>query len=265
MAKRLVSYKVILFRQHGYGELNTATHGYYKGTWKNGHKHGKANELTETGERYIGDYFYMVTEEGQVSQRHGKGKIIYEIGGTESYEGEWDSDKFHGQGIARYRSGSYFEGTFYKGKKQGRGTLTYKNLTTLTGDWNNGVLEGFATSTTGMEDDRTHEIDGRKYKEVQARGIYRETIRNGKFRIYFQDTKYLDCVYDNGVKNGIGYLHLTPKKYLKISFNNDIVIEIEEIQASRMPLLCTPFNIILESNKEGGNLPHTHPYRLQRP
>lgn len=127
-------------------------------------------------------------------------------------------------------------------------------MTTLTGEWDNGTLEGFATSTTGSEDSITHEIGDRVYKEVQAKGVYSETVRNGKFRIYFQDAKYLDCVYDKGVKNGIGYLYITPKKYLQISFNNDIVIEIEEIQESGMPLLCTPFNIILESNEEGGKL-----------
>ena len=134
----------------------------------------------------------MDTGNGKISQRHGKGKIIYEVGGVESYEGEWDSHKPHGQGIERYRKGNYFVGSFYKGKKCGPGVFTYTNLTTLTGIWDNGSLEGYATSNSGIDVNMVHEVGEYSLKEIQSKGNYSETTRNGKFRIFFNDAKYLD-------------------------------------------------------------------------
>jgi hypothetical protein len=86
--------------------------------------------------------------------------------------------------------------------------------------------------------------------EVQARGYFSDSRRHGNFRIYFLSASYMDCFYQRGVKTGMAYLYLTPKKYLKIRFCDDIAIECEEIQSNQIPKTFTPFEIMVESIKD---------------
>jgi hypothetical protein len=54
--------------------------------------------------KYSGEF--LTLEDGR-KVRHGKGVHVV---GPESYDGEWDSDKMHGQGIYKFSSGAVYEG-----------------------------------------------------------------------------------------------------------------------------------------------------------
>jgi hypothetical protein len=84
-------------------------------------------------------------------KRHGTGRITYQIGGCESYVGEWKWGKPDGEGKETYINKdyyegffltgmNYYEGSFSNGKREGQGTLTKNNKITLHGKWSNGAL-----------------------------------------------------------------------------------------------------------------------------
>jgi len=50
-------------------------------------------------------------------------------------------------------------------------------------------------------------------------------------------------------KMGNGLLYISPKKYAKIIFNNDVDIEYEEVTSSHFPSDLTPFDMIYDKYK----------------
>ena len=57
-----------------------------------------------------------------------------------SYEGQWQNDKPHGQGVAQYSDGSCYQGQWQDGEKQGVGTLYEENGKLKQGIWENDKL-----------------------------------------------------------------------------------------------------------------------------
>ena len=53
------------------------------------------------------------------------------------YVGEWQNDKWHGQGIRNLANGDKYVGEFKNGKKHGQGTYTYINGNKYVGEWKN--------------------------------------------------------------------------------------------------------------------------------
>ena len=79
----------------------------YKGTFKDGLKHGK----------------------GTLTTRNNR-----------SYEGDWENDKPHGFGINTFPNGKIYTGNFFKGKPVGDGQWTYTDGRIYNGTWVNGAF-----------------------------------------------------------------------------------------------------------------------------
>ena len=79
----------------------------YKGTFKDGLKHGK----------------------GTLTTRNNR-----------SYEGDWENDKPHGFGINTFPNGKIYTGNFFKGKPVGYGQWTYADGRIYNGTWVNGAF-----------------------------------------------------------------------------------------------------------------------------
>ena len=77
----------------------------YKGTFKDGLKHGK----------------------GTLTTRNNR-----------SYEGDWENDKPHGFGINTFPNGKIYTGNFFEGKPVGDGQWTYADGRIYNGTWVNG-------------------------------------------------------------------------------------------------------------------------------
>jgi hypothetical protein len=79
----------------------------YKGTFKDGLKHGK----------------------GTLTTRNNR-----------SYEGDWENDKPHGFGINTFPNGKIYTGNFFEGKPVGDGQWTYADGRIYNGTWVNGAF-----------------------------------------------------------------------------------------------------------------------------
>lgn len=111
---------------------------------------------------YLSQNLY-VGEMNEENKRHGYGKITYFGGDT--YEGYWDNDKPHGQGLYTwkiggrylgsfvkgnisgqgqriYPSGNFYTGEFLNNKKHGKGEIIYKNGDTYEGTWEDDYMSG---------------------------------------------------------------------------------------------------------------------------
>lgn len=70
--------------------------------------------------------------------KHGKGKLTTR--NNRSYEGDWENDKPHGFGINTFPNGKIYTGNFYKGKPVGDGQWTYTDGRIYNGTWVNGAF-----------------------------------------------------------------------------------------------------------------------------
>ncbi|OMJ90632.1 hypothetical protein SteCoe_6905 [Stentor coeruleus] len=128
-----------------------------------------------------------VGELNEENKRHGYGKITYFGGDT--YEGYWDNDKPHGEGLYLwkiggrylgsfvkgnisgqgkriYPSGNFYTGEFLNNKKHGKGEIIFKNGDTYEGTWEDDYMNGHGKYTWSTGD---HFV-----------GIFIKDIREGK-------------------------------------------------------------------------------------
>ena len=56
----------------------------------------------------------------------------------ETYVGERENGKYHGQGTLTYLDGDKYVGEFKDGKKHGQGTYTWSDGENYLGEWKNG-------------------------------------------------------------------------------------------------------------------------------
>ena len=81
--------------------------------------------------------------------KHGKGTIIHgnstvdtQGSGICIYEGDWEQDLMHGQGVYTFTSGAVYTGQWVKGKRQGDGKITYLDGSSYEGQWENDMMHG---------------------------------------------------------------------------------------------------------------------------
>ena len=97
----------------------------YKGSYKNGLKHGKGTWIHPEGDKYKGRF-----REGQK-----RGKGIYTFANGEKYNGYFKRDIQHGLGKYSFNNGETFVGEFKNNIRDGKGYLIFKNDTIKSGMW----------------------------------------------------------------------------------------------------------------------------------
>lgn len=122
----------------------------YDGEWKNG-------RLCGFGRKYAKGYYDISQGNGEEDSKslfyagefkddkfHGKGKLFAQSGKLE-YDGEWEDGWKSGEGIEYYANGTQkFVGTWKRGKYNSKGVYTFENGDVITGEWRDGLLEGYA-------------------------------------------------------------------------------------------------------------------------
>lgn len=100
--------------EHGYFSSQ-----YYKGEYKNGHRHGNGYRIYHSGATYEGTF--------RLSQRHGEhGRYTYQNGDV--YDGQWVADQQHGTGtFTEAATGNAYHGGWKNDKKFGEGVTHWKN------------------------------------------------------------------------------------------------------------------------------------------
>ena len=79
------------------------------------------------------------------------------------YEGQWQYDRIHGQGIYISCNGDRYDGNFNCGLKEGHGTMKYKSGNTYRGQWRNDTLWGNGVF---------HFKNGNKYEGTFVNGLF---------------------------------------------------------------------------------------------
>ena len=77
--------------------------------------------------------------------RHGLGIQIFGLSSDSlicKYEGSWERDKKHGQGVCYYPDKSMYQGTFNHDIKDGYGKFTWSNGDVYDGNWKDDRMEG---------------------------------------------------------------------------------------------------------------------------
>lgn len=92
---------------------------YYKGEYRNGHRHGNGHRIYHSGATYEGTF--------RLSQRHGEhGRYTYQNGDV--YDGQWAANQQHGTGaFTEAATGNMYMGGWKNDKKFGEGVTHWKN------------------------------------------------------------------------------------------------------------------------------------------
>jgi hypothetical protein len=104
---------------NGYFTHSYFSSQYYKGEFKNGHRHGQGFRIYHSGATYEGS--------SRLSQRHGDhGRYTYQNGDT--YDGQWVANQQHGTGtFTEAATGNMYMGGWKNDKKFGEGVTHWKN------------------------------------------------------------------------------------------------------------------------------------------
>ena len=104
----------------------------YKGDFLNGLRHGNGKDYRNNS-KYEGEF--------RKDKKCGKGKIIFDSGDT--YEGEFNDNKFNGYGhYIWFKNGHEYEGNYLNGKFHGEGFYRWGKNEYYSGEYVNGVKEG---------------------------------------------------------------------------------------------------------------------------
>ena len=97
----------------------------YKGSYKNGKKHGHGTWIHPDGDSYKGKFI--------ANLKRGYGKYIFQNG--EEYLGHYKRDVQHGLGQYTYNNGEIFKGEYKNNVRDGQGFLVFKGDTIKSGIW----------------------------------------------------------------------------------------------------------------------------------
>ena len=91
----------------------------YKGSYKNGLKHGHGTWTHPDGDKYQGKF--------KSGLKRGNG--VYTFKNGEEYRGHYKRDKQHGLGQYKYNNGEVFKGEFKNNIRDGQGFIVFRGDT----------------------------------------------------------------------------------------------------------------------------------------
>jgi hypothetical protein len=154
--------------------------GTFIGHMKFGLPHGQGELKCKTGEIFIGSFV--------LGKREGYG---VENSGGDVYEGEFSSDKRHGQGHLKFASGEEYDGEWILDLIHGAGDYKYMNGSLYFGDFQDGKRHGY-----GLYFDAKYGI--------RYRGSFVNNVYHGKGDIFFEDGDVYSGEFRNGHMHGNG-------------------------------------------------------------
>lgn len=179
-----------LNKLNGLGEYHRKDGSIYSGSFYGGYPQGNGRETFKDGSFFEGYYLKGKKKYGKFVWKdknsyqgyfekdlfHGQG--IYKWGDKKMYEGNWKEGKIYGKGKLKYCDGSYYEGDFIDGLKEGKGKYVWNPNKYYNGEWKNNKQNGF--------------------------GIY---YKNGqKMKGFWENGKFIDDINFNSIS------HIRPKR-----------------------------------------------------
>ena len=99
----------------------------YKGSYKNGLKHGHGTWTHPDGDKYRGKF----------KSGFKRGNGVYKFKNGEEYRGHFKRDQQHGLGQYKYNNGEIFKGEFKNNIRDGQGFIVFRGDTIKSGIWKN--------------------------------------------------------------------------------------------------------------------------------
>jgi len=135
-------------------EIDETGNAFYEGQFRLYQRSGEGTlHNPDTGLRYVGQW--------QRDRYHGDGDNSWPDGSR--YVGQWNNDQKHGYGELICADGLHYLGQWDNGKRHGNGAQEYKNNDLYTGGWWKGMCSGLGTY---------YFADGSKYEGAWANGRY---------------------------------------------------------------------------------------------
>ena len=159
--------------------LRFADDQIYKGSVRNGLRHGSGTNQWPDGQTYSGEWHN--------DSRSGRGTHIWADGRTVT--GTWKEGHVHGKVFFRWPNGAVFDGTANMGKKEGKGFATHPDGTVYNGNYSNNEKDGYGTLIRS---------DGVKY-----RGQFRNGKKEG-LGVMLWHTRTYDGEWSNDKPHGQG-------------------------------------------------------------
>lgn len=99
---------------------------------KTGKPDGKGQYIWKSGASYVGE-FKMGLKHGMGKWRKGKGNNVNQ------YEGAYENDKKHGNGIFTWASGNVYKGSYVNDEREGEGEMRWTDGSVYIGQWMRGI------------------------------------------------------------------------------------------------------------------------------
>ncbi|KAH3731432.1 2-isopropylmalate synthase [Pelomyxa schiedti] len=134
-------------KRDGWGVYHYAEGARFEGLWRDGRRAKGRLRNSNKVDVKDGEWAFHNAQRGSVMQ--GWGVQRRKVGGDGDametvYEGEWDSDQWHGRGTWRSLEGlgDIYHGVFDHGKKSGNGSMLYGTGGTYVGEWKDDMFHG---------------------------------------------------------------------------------------------------------------------------
>ena len=120
--------------KHGQGTEKFVNGDYYVGNYVNGKPDGYGEYFWTNGCSYKGSF--------RNGLRHGKGIWRKDKESPDVYEGGWVNDKKCGQGIYTWASGNVYQGEYFDDLRHGYGEMYWSDGSYYKGSWERGIQHG---------------------------------------------------------------------------------------------------------------------------
>lgn len=170
-----------------FGRMEYPDGDVYEGDFQRGRRHGIGTYFkAESSTRYEGQW--------EDDAMHGEGVFYYAL---EKYVGQWQNNERHGEGLFYYENGSRYQGQWRFDKRYGQGEMNYSSGGVYIGQWSNDVREGQGKMI--YADESVYEgcwVDD--LRQGKGENVYQ--LKNGKTSEYSGEF-YYDLPHGTGVLN----------------------------------------------------------------
>lgn len=195
--------------RQGFGHYFWNNGDAYVGKWQNGIMAGRGFKSLVQANRSRSPS----TESEFDHQDHNDAQPISQGDTVEVYNGNWDCEMAHGDGVKQYASGDEYYGSFQDDKRHGHGVYTWSNGDVYEGDFVDGRCTGQGTKRMingdiyegGWLDDKAHGYGVKTFANGGAHiGHYWNDERHGRGLIVWANGDEYDGDFKDGQLDGFG-------------------------------------------------------------
>ncbi|CAL1526160.1 unnamed protein product [Lymnaea stagnalis] len=196
----------------------------YAGDVLNGKRHGFGTfTCANKTVAYTGDW--------DMGQKHGKGRMDFDVDGNSFYDGDWVSGVKHGWGVRRYPSGNMYSGMWFNNVRHGEGTMKWLDRDQIySGQWENGIQHGSGNHIWLLKRVNRSQYPMRNMYD----GDFVNGLRHGHGVFYYANGAKYDGCWRNNLKHGKGKFTFKNGRIYEGLFEKDHIVEFPDFTIDGM-------------------------------